>query len=233
MSPAEFAVVAEGLTKRFGFVYAVRELSLSLPRSNVLLVIGPNGSGKTTLLRLLATALVPTTGRVSIFSADLIREPDAVRRIAAFVAAAPGLYDGLTARENLAFAAAMSGVRGEPLEWLERAGLASMADDPVRTFSQGMKRRLALVRAWMRAPKLLLLDEPFSGLDADGVHLVEALIADVKSRDGSVIICTHEWERGMRLADLMMTLAGGRVAEVSAVHVPAPRSEFMTAGGHR
>lgn len=232
MSSAEFAVVADGLTKRFGFVYAVRELSLSLPRSTVLLVIGPNGSGKTTLLRLLATALLPTTGRASIFSADLIRQPDAVRRATAFVPAVPGFYDGLTARENLAFAAAMSGARVEPQQWLERAGLSEVADRQVRTFSQGMKRRLALARAWLRAPKLLLLDEPFSGLDVDGIRLVEAFIADVKSHDGSAVICTHEWERGTRLADHMITLTGGRVVESTAL-VPAPRSEFVPARGTR
>lgn len=232
MSSAEFAVVADGLTRRFGLVYAVRDLSLSLPRSTVLLVIGPNGSGKTTLLRLLATALVPTAGRASVFGADLARNPDAVRAVTAFVPTGSGTYDGLTARENLAFAAAMSGARVEPLEWLERAGLGEVVDRPVRTFSQGMKRRLTLARAWLRAPRLLLLDEPFSGLDTDGVRLIDALIADVKSHDGSIIIATHEWERGMALADRMITLAGGRVVESSALSSD-PRSELAAARGPR
>lgn len=231
MSSAEFAIVADGLTKHFGFVYAVRELSLSLLRSTVLLVIGPNGSGKTTFLRLMATALRPTAGRASIFGVDLVREADTVRRLTAFVATTTGLYEGLTARENLAFAIAMSGVRATPQEWLTRTGLAEVADRPVRTFSQGMKRRLALARAWLRTPQLLLLDEPFSGLDVDGVRLIEALIADVTSRDGSVIICTHEWERGMRLADRMISLAGGRVVESTALS--APRSEVAPARGTR
>lgn len=231
MSGADLAVVADGLTKRFGLVYAVRDVSMSLPPSTVLLVIGPNGSGKTTLLRLLATALRPTAGRASIFGVDLVREADTVRRLTAFVATTTGLYEGLTGRENLAFAIAMSGVRTTPQEWLTRTGLAELADRPVRTFSQGMKRRLALARAWLRAPQLLLLDEPFSGLDVDGVRLIEALIADVTSRDGSVIICTHEWERGMRLADRMISLAGGRVVESTALS--APRSEVAAARGTR
>lgn len=232
MPAAELAVVADGLSRRFGLVSAVRDVTLSLPRSSVLLVIGPNGAGKTTLLRLLATAIKPTAGRVAVFGADLVREPDAVRRVTAFVPASPTTYNGLTARENFEFTAAMSGTLVEPQEWLERAGLAEVAHRPVRTFSQGMKRRLTMAQAWLRKPALLLLDEPFSGLDADGLRLVDAFIADVKSRDGSVIICTHERERGMRLSDLMITLAGGRLVEstslVSTTHV-----EFVAARGHR
>ncbi|HET6781888.1 MAG TPA: ABC transporter ATP-binding protein [bacterium] len=226
------AVVADGLTRRFGLVYAVRDLSVSVPRSAVLLVMGPNGSGKTTFLRLLATALVPTAGRASIFGVDVIREPNTVRRTTAYVAAVPGFYAGLTAQENLAFAAAMSSARVEPREWLVRVGLGEVANRPVRTFSQGMKRRLALACAWLRAPTLLLLDEPFSGLDADGRRVVEALIADVKSRNGSAIICTHEWESGMALADHVITLTGGRVVESTSI-VSSLYAEFAPARGQR
>lgn len=233
MGEVELTVVADGLTKRFGFVYAVRDVTFALPRSSVLLVLGPNGSGKTTLLRLLATALRPTTGRAVIFGADLVRDSDAVRRATAFVGTAAGLYDSLSARENLEFAAAMCGLRVQPHAWLERVGLAALAEQPVRTFSQGMKRRLALARAWLRAPRLLLFDEPFSGLDVDGHQLVHDLIADVTSRGGSVMLSTHEWERGLKVADMVMALAGGRPMEVASAEQFSPPQLRVLTGSRR
>lgn len=225
------AVIADGLTKRFGLAYAVRDVSLFLPPSSVLLVVGPNGSGKTTLLRVLATAIRPTAGRAQVFGSDLIRNPEGVRRVTALVGTAPGFYESLSANENLAFCAAMSGVSTRPEPWVERVGLGSVADRPLRTLSQGMKRRLALARAWLRSPRLLLLDEPFGGLDVEGNRLVDALIDDTRSRGGSVILCTHEWERGLRLADTVLLLVAGRPMESAAAHeVSAPRPSTLTGG---
>lgn len=222
------AVVADGLTKHFGFVYAVRDVSITVPRRSVLLVVGPNGAGKTTLLRLLATAVRPSAGRAAIFGYDLVREADAVRRVTAFLGTSLGMYDALTARENLAFTAAMSGKPDIGEAVLEHVGLGEVADRPVRTFSQGMKRRLALARPWVQAPRLLLLDDPFSGLDAQGNDLVDTLISDVIDRDGSVILATHEWGRGLSLADIVIALDRGRQIEVaSARDFSAPRMHVL------
>jgi len=210
------AVSCRGLSRRFGAVWAVRDVAFALPPRSVLLVVGPNGSGKTTLLRVLATAVRPTAGVAAVFGHDVMREADAVRAISAFVGVPPGVYDPLTARENLQFAAAMWGRPREHVgPWLERVGLAGVADRPVRTFSQGMKRRLALARAGLAAPRLLLLDEPWSGLDAEGVHLVRDMVTETTERGGCAIIATHEWERGARLADTMLALAGGRPVDIA------------------
>src|SRR5713226_1123221 len=218
------AVSAHGLARRFGVQWAVRDVTLILPPRSVLLLVGPNASGKTTLLRLLATALRPTGGTASVFGQDLVRDADAVRRLTAFVGTSPGVYDLLTARENLRFAAAMNGRPHEPATaWLERVGLAAVADHPVRTLSGGMKRRLALARAWLAAPKLLLLDEPYSGLDSEGVSLVGEMVADATRRGGSVVIATHEWERGRTVADTVLALAAGRPGEI------VPATEFTAA----
>lgn len=228
------AVQTLGLSRRFAHHYALRELSLSVPPSSGLLVVGPNGAGKTTLLRLLATALRPSAGGATIFGRDLVRDADAVRGVTVFVGTAHGMYEALTARENLAFAAAMSARPGaeESLDaLLERVGLVHVSHRPVRTFSQGMKRRLALARAWLLAPRLLLLDDPFSGLDTEGLRLVEALVLEVKAQGGAVILATHEWERGLPLADTVIALSAGRQREEAAAEaVSAPRLRALAGG---
>lgn len=226
------AIIATNLSKCFASCYAVRSITLTAaPRSTVLLV-GPNGAGKTTLLRLLATAVRPSSGHASIFGHDLVADADTVRGFSAYFGTAHGLYNALTAHENLTFAAAMSGRLVPPETWLGRFGLAAVAHVPVRTFSQGMKRRLGIARLSFFAPRLLLLDEPFTGLDRDGNHLIETLIGEVKSRDGCVVLATHDWERGLQLADTVVALAGGRQVDAgSALAVSATVEPLM--GGRR
>lgn len=206
----EHGVFTSRLGKRFGGTWALREVSLAIPPGSVVSVIGANGSGKTTLLRLLATALRPTTGRASVYGYEL-EDADRVRGLTVLVASTPGAYDRLTARENLRFAASMSGASDDVVSpALAAVGLSAVADRFVRTFSQGMRRRLALAQARVRDPRLLLLDEPFNGLDADGVVVAKTLIHDVKSKEGVVIVATHDWERAIPLSDLVVRLAHGR-----------------------
>lgn len=228
------AVIARGLCRRFGVEWAVRDVTFVLPRGSVLLLVGPNASGKTTLLRLLATALRPTRGHGSVFGHDLVREADAVRQLMAFVGTAAGVYDALTVHENLVFAAAMHGrPDASAATWLDRVGLASVADAPARTLSNGMKRRLALARAWLASPRLLLLDEPYSGLDRDGLGLIPEMTSDTTRCGGSVIIATHEWERGVKVADTVLALAAGRPVEVGPTARLTPAELAAAAGGKR
>src|SRR3989475_1329400 len=163
------AVIARGLARRFRVEWAVRDVTFVLPPRSVLLLVGPNASGKTTLLRLLATALRPTDGCGSIFGCDLVRDADAVRRLTALVGTSAGVYDLLTARENLRFAAAMGARPDGPVaRWLDRLGLTAVADTPVRTLSNGMKRRLGPAPAWLASPRVLLLDEPDTWAGREG-----------------------------------------------------------------
>jgi heme exporter protein A len=234
VSPDVPAVSAHALARRFGVLWAVRDITLVLPPRSVLLLVGPNASGKTTLLRLLATALRPTAGAASVFGHDLARDAHAVRRLTSFVGTAAGGYDLLTARENLQFAAAMSGRPDEPvLRWLRRVGLDGVADRPLRTFSSGMKRRLALARAWLAAPRLLLLDEPYSGLDRDGITLVDAIVTDTTRHGGSVVIATHDWERGVKAADTVLALMAGQPVEVAPAAQLTAAALAAAAGGIR
>ncbi len=225
------AVVTSSLSKRFASSYAVRGISLTIASRSTLLLVGPNGAGKTTLLRLLATAVRPTAGQARIFGYDLVRDADAVRGLCAFLGTTHGMYEGLTAYENLVFAAAMSGRPTATTHWLDRVGLGSEAHRPVRTLSHGMKRRLALARLALLVPRLLLLDEPFVGLDAEGTAVLESLVAEVKAQGGSVVLATHEWERGLKLADTVVALADGRqVAVTSPTETSAPKMRALTGG---
>ncbi len=203
---------------------------MTVEGGSVLVIVGPNGAGKTTLLRLLATALRPTRGRGAVFGRDLAREADAVRRLAVMVGTGGGAYGALSGAENLAFAAAMAGVkttRADVAGLLERLGLAAAAERPVRAYSQGMRRRLALARAWLQRPRLLLLDDPFGGLDAEGAALVAAIVEEVRSAGGAAVLAAPSWERGNPLADRVMLLEGGRRLDAG----DPPRLRAL-AGGH-
>lgn len=228
------AIETHGISRRFGLHHALRDVTLTLAPSSVLLVVGSNGAGKTTLLRLLATALRPSRGRGSVFGHDLVRDADAVRRYAVFVGVSGGAYGSLSGEENLAFAAAMGGVpsgRLEILALLQRVGLAHTRQLPVRAYSQGMRRRLALARAWLLRPRLLLLDDPFGGVDTEGAALVVALVGEVREAGGAAVLATHEWERGLPLADRIVALTSGRQAEASDAHGLSPTRLRALVGG--
>lgn len=229
------AVETSGLTRRFGPTHALRDLSLTVPAGSTLLVAGPNGAGKTTLLRLLATALRPSGGRASIFGADLLRDGDIVRGMTVLVPASAAAYGALSGEENLAFALAMSGApaarSADIAPALARMGLARVGPHPVRTYSQGMKRRLGLARAWILRPRLLLLDDPFGGLDAEGCALVETLVGEVRSAGGTAVLATHEWERGLPLADRVIALVDGRQAEAGEGRAVSPSRLRSLVGG--
>jgi heme exporter protein A len=149
----------------------------------VVAVVGHNGSGKSTLLRVIATALAPTRGEGQVFGFDLKREADDIRGLVGLLGPVAGLYDDLSARENLIFAARMRRVqepRNSVDEALAAVSLSTVADDRVRGFSSGMQRRVALARLMLQQPRLLLLDEPYNNFDVEGVALVNGLVRRVR-----------------------------------------------------
>ena len=177
-------------------------------------LLGPNGSGKSTLLRLLSTAARPSAGVLRLFGLSPELEASAIRQRIGVLAHASGLYGELSARENLRFAAMMYGVSPsqESLDArLTEAGLARAADARVRTYSQGMLQRLALIRATLHDPDLVLLDEPYTALDASGLTLVDRALADLRSAGKTAIVATHLVERSLRHCDRALVLVGGRV----------------------
>lgn len=192
-----------------------------VPPGQCVCLVGPNGAGKTTLLRVIATATSPSRGEVTIFGDSTRTNPDAVRqRVGLFVAQAY-VYGELTPLENLRFAATMYGRHPsdeELLGRLERVGLAKVAEARVRTFSQGMLQRLALARAILNDAAVMLLDEPYTALDTDGLRLVDTLIDELRTAGRTVIMATHLIERALEHCDRGLAIEAGRV-----VYDGAPR----------
>lgn len=200
----------DNLGKRYGATWALRGVRFDLAAGEVLLLTGHNGSGKTTLLRVLCTALTPSTGRGTVFGLDLRSDRDAIRRATALVSHASYLYEDLTARENLELVARATGKEGVAA-CLDRVGLAARSDERVRGFSAGMRKRLSLARALLKAPRLMLLDEPFGELDPQGMALVETLIGELKARGTTLVLSTHWVEQGERLSTQRLHLERGAV----------------------
>ena len=207
------AVRLRNVTRVFGVSPALVRATLSVDRGEIVLVRGPNGAGKSTLLRIIATALSPTYGSGSVLGFDLVRDRQRIRAATEFLGHRSRLYDDLTAEENLRFACRIHRIDGIGVRAaLARVGLARGANDRIRTFSQGMRQRVAVARAMLRRPELLLLDEPYAGLDEEAKDVVDELIAST-GRDGrTVIVATHDPARG-RLAGRTLVLNGGLLHE--------------------
>jgi heme exporter protein A len=205
------AVETIGLSRRYGRRWALSDVSLAVPAGQLVMLAGRNGSGKSTLLRVLATALRPDHGEVRIAGHDARRELERVRREVALLGHQSYLYEALTARENLEIAASFLGRRVEA-GLLARVGLEARADDPVLSFSAGMRKRLALARVMLQAKPLVLLDEPYGELDPPGFALLDGVIGELRARGSTVIMATHLVDHGRKLCDHALLLEEGRLA---------------------
>jgi heme exporter protein A len=203
------ALALERLARHYGEREALCDVSLSLASGRTLVVFGPNGAGKTTLLRVLATLLRPHAGEVRVLGARLPEEAWAVRGRVGLLGHEPMLYRELTARENLRYHAGLHGVAEERVEQLlEAVGMRERAREPLRTLSRGMVQRVAVARAVLHDPPLLLLDEPYANLDPAALELVEPLIGSSSGR--TRVICSHDPHGALGEADLVLGLRGGR-----------------------
>jgi heme exporter protein A len=205
------AVWLSGVTRVFGVVPAVVRVDLRVERGETVFLRGPNGAGKSTLLRLIATALSPTYGRGEVLGFDLAREREEVRRRTEFLGHRTRLYDDLTPAEYLGFVCSLYGLsRAGVGPALERVGLGEVAGERVRGFSQGMRQRLALARVVLRRPELLLLDEPYAALDAEGKDLVDGVVAEAAAEGRTVLVASHDRTRGTG-ATRELFMDGGRL----------------------
>jgi heme exporter protein A len=205
------AIELADVGRAYGERVALAGVTLGLDTGQTLAVFGSNGAGKTTLLRILATLLRPHRGAVTVLGRELPREGWAVRGKIGFLGHDPLLYRDLTARENLRFHARLHDVPFARIDTLLGAvGLERRGDEPVHTFSRGMVQRLAVCRAVLHEPELLLLDEPLAGLDPGAAAAVSPLIAG-----GTRVLISHDVEHGLHEADVVLGLRGGRPAILS------------------
>ena len=205
-------VDAEGLVRAFGGRRAVDGVSLSLQAGDCLALFGPNGAGKTTLLRLLAGLLAPSAGRCLVGGVPL-REGTAARAQVGLISHASMLYGALSARENVEFAARMYGVP-RPADAAMRAlaamRVADRAETPVRALSRGLQQRVSIARAIVHGPRLLLCDEPYTGLDEAGSAALTAALADRRHAGAALLLVTHNLAEGLALATHAAIMRRGR-----------------------
>jgi heme exporter protein A len=207
------AVQLLNVTRVFGVSPALVRASVVIGQGETVLVRGSNGAGKSTLLRVIATALSPTYGSGSVLGFDLARDRDEIRARTELLGHRTRLYDDLSAEENLRFACRMhrldpGGVR----DALTRVGLRRAAGDRVRGYSEGMRQRVAVARAILRRPALLLLDEPYAGLDEEAKDIVDELISSAGTDGRTVVLATHDPLRG-RMAGRTLTMERGHLTE--------------------
>lgn len=208
-------IQVEGLVKSYGHTYALRNVDLEVREGQFLTVVGPNGAGKTTLLRILATLLKPTGGLVRISGFDMASRSAEIRRHIGFVSHQSLTYPKLTIEENLTFYGKLYDVPAveERVETLvDLVGLKARRHDAARTLSRGMQQRLSIARAIIHQPSLLLLDEPYTGLDQQAAEMLRQLLQTITTEARTVVMTTHDLQRALELCDKVAILTKGQIA---------------------
>jgi ABC-2 type transport system ATP-binding protein len=229
------AIETRGLTKRYGGFVAVDGLDMRVAEGTVFGLLGPNGSGKTTTILMLLGLTDVTSGTVRVLGLDPVRQPLEVKRAVGYMPDSVGFYDDLTARENLRYSGKLAGLRGAPLEAriaavLERVRLSSQADQPVKTFSRGMRQRLGLAEVLLKEPRIAILDEPTSGLDPQSTHEFLDMIRGLKGEKLTVLLSSHLLEQVQAVCDRVGLFHRGRMVLEGAVDDLARR---VLGGGYR
>jgi heme ABC exporter ATP-binding subunit CcmA len=202
----------QNVSRLFGSFAALRQVSVDLEPGKCYVLIGENGAGKSTLLRILAGLLRPTHGTVTVFDDQ---DPHEARARIGYMSHAPMLYDELTGQENLRYFASLYPERAchSPAEALRQVGLDPGLDRPLGQYSQGMRQRTSLARVLMPVPELLLLDEPFSNMDIESTRQMVELLAGFRQKNRTIVITTHQREHAAPIADWVLRLQAGRVAD--------------------
>ncbi len=217
--PPQSGIEVSQVSKRFGALTALTDVSFVVDSGTSVALLGPNGAGKTTLLRIVAGLSKPSSGGVRVGDVDLDSSAESVRSQFGVVSHQTMLYEDLTALENLSFYGKLYGLNDldtRIVDSLSTVGLLDRADDRVRTFSRGMKQRLAIARATIHDPQFLLFDEPFTGLDVAGRDILTGRIRTFQEQGRTAILVTHDLPQALDLTDRFVMLARGRVVWTGA-----------------
>jgi heme ABC exporter ATP-binding subunit CcmA len=212
----EFDIISiEKLSKAFGTNVVLRNIDLRIEKGEFLTVFGPNGAGKTTLIKIMSTLVSPTSGKIIIDGMDIKENPIEIRKKIGVISHETYLYHELTAAENLRFFGRMYGVsdienRIDGL--IKQVGLTYRKNDRVRTFSRGMKQRLSIARALIHDPPILLLDEPYTGLDQHASATFDRILGGMNAHDKTRVLISHDIERGIAMCDRAIILTDGHIA---------------------
>jgi len=210
------AIRTEGLTRLFGDITAVQDLTMRVPQGSVFGLLGPNGAGKTTTVRMLTALIAPSEGKALVDGLRVGKQDKDIRRRVGVLTETPGLYEQLTAARNLEIFARLYEVpdpAGAVEKYLRMLGLWDRRDDLAGTYSKGMRQKLAIARTLMHEPRILFLDEPTAGLDPASARLVRDFIRDLKTQGRTIILCTHNMEEADELCDEIGLFSSRMIAQ--------------------
>jgi heme exporter protein A len=227
--PDALALDSREIEKKFGYSFAVRSINLQIRRGEFVALFGRNGAGKTTFLKIAATLMRPTKGTLAIEGFDIAKQPEEARRRIGFLSHNTFVYRDLSALDNLKFFCRLYGVDDSEdrlLGILDRVGLRKRAGDPVRAFSRGLQQRVGIARALLHDPSLILLDEPYTGLDANASQTLNELLDSAVAAGKTVVLTTHDVDQGLRGATRAVIVDRGTVVHDGKAVDPAAREAY-------
>jgi heme exporter protein A len=225
----KLALESEDIQKKFGHFTALGGVTIQVPRGEFVTLFGRNGAGKTTFLKIAATLMRPTHGSFRIEGIDIRKEPERARRQIGFLSHNTFIYRDLSAIENLRFFCRLYGADSSDdrlMGLLERVGLRRRANDTVRNFSRGLQQRVGIARVLLHDPQLVLLDEPYTGLDAQAVAMLNEMLDEIVKAGRTVILTTHDLEQGLRAATRVLIMDRGNIVLSADAHDPAIRETY-------
>jgi heme exporter protein A len=229
MQPGPPALLSRGIEKKYGYAFAVRNLDLEVHRGEFIALFGRNGAGKTTFLKIAATLVRPSKGTLGIEGFDVAREPEKARRHIGFLSHNTFVYRDLSALDNLKFFARLYQVDDSEerlLGLLDRVGLRRRALDPVRAFSRGLQQRVGIARVMLHDPRLILLDEPYTGLDVQAADTLNSILDEASRAGKTVILSSHDLDQGLRAATRAVVMDKGAIVYSGAATDPTVREAY-------
>jgi ABC-2 type transport system ATP-binding protein len=230
-----YAVEILNVTKRYNEIVAVNNMNLTIEKGEIFALLGPNGSGKSTTLKMLMGLVQPTNGEISVLGLDVLKDPVAIKEQVGYVPESPNIYEFLTGIEYLDFIADIYGVptaekQQRIIEYLKALQLEGREGDMINSYSDGMKKKISLISAFLHKPKLLILDEPLNALDPRSARIVKDLLHELKSQGVTTILSTHVLEIAEALCDRIAIMYQGNILALGTMNELRSRASMPNSG---